>query len=88
MIIPIKNHSCDVISTLKIDDEILLVKEKDNINENNAIGAYNHLGQQVGYISSRSTNNENVFNKIMKDDCIGMIWSISRNHILVEISTD
>jgi hypothetical protein len=88
MIVPIVGIKYYQFQPIQIDDEILLVKEKDNIYDDKAIGAYNHLGQQVGYISSRSTYNVNVFNKIMKDDCICMIWSISHNYILVEISTD
>lgn len=85
MIIPLTGLQYYQFDALKINDELLLVKEKDNLYEDKAIGAYNHLGQQVGYISARSSYNVKVYNKITKNNCIGKVWCISNNQALIEL---
>ena len=85
MIIPIQGLKYQKFRPLKIDEEILLVKEKENLYENNAVAAYNFLGEQIGYISSKSAHNKKVYTKMLSKYFTGKVWAIGKNQILLEL---
>ncbi len=85
MIIPINGLKYYVFHPPRIDDEILLVKEKNNPFDDKAVAAYNHVGQKIGYVSKRCLHNSKVNDKMKQEDFIGKIWSIGKNQILVEL---
>lgn len=88
MIVPLVGLKFHQFQPVKIDDEILLVKEKENLFEDNSVAAYNHQGEQIGYVSSRSTYNAKVNAKMKEINLRSKVFSIGRNQILVELAID
>lgn len=85
MIIPIRNILFNQFSMPSIDEEILLIKERDDGIDDIVIGAYNKAKQKIGTVSVRSIFNRQVYAKLIDNYFYGKIFSISRNNILVEI---
>jgi hypothetical protein len=85
MIVPIVGLKYYDFKPIKIDDEVLLVKEKDNLYDDNAVAVFNMSGEKIGYIGSRSSRNHKVNSKMNKNDCIGKVWCITRNQVLIEL---
>ena len=85
MIIPIHGLKYYEFKQPLIGEQVLLIKEKDNLFDPKAIAAYNSLNQQLGYIGARSSYNKRVYNKMLNESINGKIWSVSKNQILVEI---
>lgn len=85
MIIPIHGLKYHQFTQPLIGDEIHLVKEKDNLHDPMSIAAYNKLNQQIGYISAQSTYNQKVYARMLEESVNGIVWSIGKNQILVEI---
>ena len=88
MIIPIHGLKYYEFSQPIIGDEVLLLKEKDNLFDPKAIAAFNNLNQQLGYIGARSNYNKKVYSKMLTKSVKGKIWSVSKSQILVEIEAD
>jgi hypothetical protein len=82
MIIPIRVKYN--IESVHIDDKILLVNEK-NRDRDNIFVAYNSIGQKIGYISSKSSSNQKVYNKMVLADFIEKVWCIAKNQILIQL---
>lgn len=85
MIIPIHGLKYHKFKHPKIGDEVLLIKERENIFDQMAIAAYNKSKQQLGYISAQSNQNEKVYKRMLEESVRGYVWSIGKNQILVEI---
>lgn len=85
MIIPIHGLKYYKFEPVIINDDILLVKEHENVYDDKAIAAYNIKGEKIGYISTKSLCNAKVREKMRQEDIIGKVWSIGRNQILVEL---
>ena len=47
----------------KLQDNLMIIKEKDNVFDAEAIAAYNSANQKIGYISRNSCYNSKVFKK-------------------------
>ena len=88
MIIPIHGLKYYEFSQPLIGDEVILLKEKDNLFDPKAIAAFNNLNQQLGYIGARSNYNKKVYSKMLTKSVKGKIWSVSKSQILVEIEAD
>jgi hypothetical protein len=85
MIIPIRNILFNQFTMPSIDDEILLIKERDNGIDDIVIGAYNKAKQKIGTVSIRSIFNRQVYSKLIDNYFYGKVFCISKNNILVEI---
>jgi len=85
MIIPIHGLKYHNFNPPKIGDEVLMIKEKENLFDPMAIAAYNKLSQKIGYIGARSNYNKKVYARMLEVFVIGFVWSIGKNQILVEI---
>ena len=85
MIVPIHGLKYFLFDPVIMDQEILLVKEKENPHDDMAIAAYNQKGQKIGYVSAKSSYNKKVYLKMKQPDFIGKVWSIGKNQVLVEI---
>ena len=85
MIVPIVGLKYYQFKPIQIDDEVLLVKEKDNLFDDKAVAAFNMSGEKIGYVGTRSAKNEKVNSKMKQNDFIGKVWCITRSQILVEL---
>jgi ribosome-associated toxin RatA of RatAB toxin-antitoxin module len=85
MIVPITGSKYYTFSPLCMDEEILLVKEKDNAFDNNAIVAFNSLGQKFGYVSTRRDFSKKVNAKMKQNEFYGKVWGKTGGEILVEL---
>jgi hypothetical protein len=75
MIIPIHGLKYYEFCQPIIGEEVLLLKEKDNLFDPKAIAAFNNLNQQLGYIGARSNYNKKVYSK----------WKLIHSHIKSEL---
>ena len=85
MIIPITGLQNFKHEPVKINDEFLLIKEEENISDKIAFAAYNRKGEQIGYMSTRCSNNPKVNAVLQHRYLICTVYSIGRSQILVEI---
>ena len=85
MIIPI--HGLRYYHFLKPKDGelIFLVKEKDNIYDNQAIAAYNTQNEKIGYVSAKTKSNQKVYSIMKNDIYCGTVWTTAPNQILVKL---
>lgn len=85
MIVPITGtqfYSKNV--TPNIGEELKLIKENDNIFADKSIGVY-YKDHKIGFLSRRSTYNNEVFEKMKKGNVYGIVWAMFPNNILVEL---
>jgi hypothetical protein len=85
MIVPIHGLKYHKFEMPKLQDNLIIVKEKDNVYDEEAIAAYNTENQKIGYISKNSCHNSKVFKKMKTDNFIGKVWAIFPNQILIEL---
>lgn len=85
MIVPIHGLKYHTFEMPKINDALVIIKEKQNIYDKEAVAAYNEGNQKIGYISRNSCYNSKVFKKMKDDHFIGRVWAIFPNQILVEL---
>lgn len=85
MIVPIHGLKYHSFEPVNIDDSLILVKEKDNIFDDNAVAVFNLKNQKVGYVSAKSSRNIKVRSKMQQEQILGKVWSISRSQILIEL---
>jgi len=85
MIVPIHGLKYHSFKPVKIDDSVILVKEKDNIFDDNAVAVFNLKNQKVGYVSAKSSRNVKVRSKMEQEQILGKVWCISQNQILIEL---
>jgi len=85
MIVPIHGLKYHQFEMPKLQDNLIIIKEKDNVYDAEAIAAYNAENQKIGYISRNSCYNSKVFKKMEADHFIGKVWAIFPNQILIEL---
>jgi hypothetical protein len=85
MIVPIHGLKYHSFEPVKIDDSVILVQEKDNIFDDNAVAVFNLKNQKVGYVSAKSSQNVKVRSKMEQEQILGKVWCISHNQILIEL---
>ena len=85
MIVPIVGLKYYNFKPIQINDEVLLVKEKNNLFDDKAVAAFNVSGEKIGYVGNRSARNEKVYSKMKQKECRGKVWCITGNQILVEL---
>lgn len=85
MIVPVHGLKYHEFEMPKLQDNLIIIKEKDNIYDTEAIAAYNAANQKIGYISRNSCYNSKVFKKMKTDHFFGKVWAIFPNQILIEL---
>lgn len=85
MIVPIVGSKYYQFKPLQIDDEILLVKEKDKVYDKKAVAAFNSSGEKIGYVGKRSEYNQKVHSRMKQKQFTGKAWCFYRGLILVEL---
>lgn len=85
MIVPIHGLKYHRFQMPQLFDTVLMVKEKHNLFDKNAIAAYNSKKQKVGYVSRNGSSNTKVYDKMKEDHFVGKVWAIFPNQILVEL---
>lgn len=85
MIVPIAGSRYYQFKPIQNDDEILLVKEKDNAYDDKAVAAFNSSGQKIGYVAKRNAYNQKVHSKMKRNQFRGKAWSFYNGQILVEL---
>ncbi len=85
MIVPIHGLRYHKYTQPNLHDELLLVKEKENLFDAQAIAAYTLHGEKVGYISARSSQNVKVYSRMQQEIICAKIWALFPNQILVEL---
>ena len=85
MIVPVHGLKYHKFEMPRLYDNLIIIKEKDNVYDAEAIAAYNAENEKIGYISRNSCYNSKVFKKMKADHFIGKVWAIFPNQILVEL---
>jgi hypothetical protein len=85
MIVPIHGLKYHNFEMPRLNDDLIIVKEKENIYDREAIAAYNKSNQKIGYISRNSCFNSKVYMKMQEDAIIGKVWALFPNQILIEL---
>ncbi len=85
MIVPIHGLKYHYFQMPQLYDSLLMVKERENIYDDNAIAAYNSKKQKIGYVSRIGSSNTKVYDKMKEDYFVGKVWAIFPNQILVEL---
>jgi hypothetical protein len=85
MIVPIHGLKYYNFEPIQIDDAVLLIKEKGNIFDENAVATFNTQNQKIGYVSAKNSRNIKVRAKMEQEQIWGKVWCISRNQVLVEL---
>jgi len=85
MIVPIHGLKYHKFEMPNLNDNLKIVKERENIYDSEAIAAYNKTNQKIGYISKNSCFNSKVYKKMQEDAIIGKVWALFPNQILIEL---
>ena len=85
MIVPIHGLKYHYFQMPQLYDSLLMVKERENIYDDNAIAAYNSKKQKIGQVSRIGSSNTKVYDKMKEDHFVGKVWAIFPNQILVEL---
>ena len=85
MIVPIHSLKYHKFHRPTIDDELTLIKEKENPFDELAIAAYNSKNEKIGYVSAKSCYNKKVYEKMLSDIFLGKVWAVFPNQILIEL---
>jgi hypothetical protein len=85
MIVQIVGSKYYQFKPVQNDDEILLVKEKDNAYDDKAIAAFNSSGEKIGYVGKRKAINQKVFSKMKRNQFRGKAYCFYPELLLVEL---
>jgi hypothetical protein len=86
LIVPIYGLRYYTFIMPKLNDMVILIKEKDNAYDSFAIAAYNQKGEKFGYVSAVTGTNLKIYDRMNADIIFGKAWSIRPNQILVELT--
>ena len=85
MILPIYGLKYHKFTMPQIGEKLLLVKEKNNLFDENAVAAFNYMNEKIGYVSAKSSRNAKIHSRMKEDEINGRVWAIFPNQLLVEI---
>lgn len=85
MIVPITHLVNRHLASIRINEEILMVNDTNNMIKPISVRAYLLTGEFIGYVSSKSSSSAQFVDIMRKQSVIGKVWSISETTILIEL---